>query len=265
MNVEISLSALPADDLSWSDEQKIAAQANGKIDWFLNLGIDPVSCSLTEEGVFQQRAMALMTFSKEIWPKFQDKTARIILAKSALNRNLHLSDECEWDLDRVEEPLRSKMQAMGLFSDYLHRLTSYLPEEAPVTVRIDVGPSSAKSEILVLLSKERFRHIAVDASSWVAERTSATGIVIPEDAALNPQTMQGFEELISWTEMNHGTFRAIPETLLNEEWDGIDRLAFYAPATTLSGKRKALGFAASGGKIISFGGIIGVEGEERVG
>jgi len=265
MNCVIQLSALPSDDLSWQEEQNIASKAGGKIHWSINLGIDPVSCSLTEEGIFQQRAMALTTFAKEIWPKFQAVTECVILATSALYRKIDPLDECEWDLDVVEEPLRSRMQAMGMFMEYIHRLASYLPDAVPASVQVDVRSAKNKSDVVILLSKERFRHITMDVVGWAPEQKSTIGVVIPEDAFCSPDTLRVFEELLLWVETNHGNFRAVPESLLNEEWDGIDLLIFYAPATTLLGKRKALGFAASGGKIVSYGGTIGVEGEERVG
>jgi hypothetical protein len=264
MKKEIVLSALPSDELCWEKELAIAKERNKKIDWFIDLGIDSTSCPLTDERVFQQRVMALTLFVKDVWTKFQPVTDRLILASTNLYREIDPRDECEWDFE-LEEPLRSRLKAMELFSEYLHRLASYLPDELLVAVRIDVRAAEKKSDIAILLSKERFRHMALEIVGWAPDRNSPVAIVIPEDHACSSGSINGLEEVLAWAEEKYERFRVIPEALLNEEWDGVDSLVFYAPATTLLGKRKAQGFAASGGKIVSYGGTVGIEGEERVG
>lgn|GEM_PF-1180757 len=263
MSIEIRLSALPTDDLSWAIERRIALEAieEGKtILWTIDLGLDPVVESLTDEAAFQQRAIALTTFVKKMSPISTGKCLGVVLASSDLYRKVHVRDEWEVDFEEVEEPFRSHLKAMTLFSDYLHRLASYLPEDVPVIVRIDARKASNLADVAILLSKERFRYFQIEVIGWVLQ-SGAIGCVIPEDAYCHIKTRRGLEDIFTWLGEKNESFRLVPENLLNEEWDGLNTLIVLSSATSAFGRRKIRGFAATGGQIVAFGGAIGIEGE----
>jgi hypothetical protein len=245
MTFEITLPAKTTDDLSWGPQLEAAAQAKDagkKIIWIFDLGIDPVCSCFTNSAHFSSQALALTTFTK-IYPQFAASTEKLVLASSALYRDIDPRDECE-PIDTLDEPFRTRLAAMTLFADYLHRLASFLPEE--VTIEVLIDGSGIEREIL--LSKERFRHLTVR-----KEKKQATvGCVIPNDEFCDAKTRLALSEMLAWIETQNKVYRCIPEALLNEEWSGLDTLVFFAPKMTRLGHRMAQGFIASGAQVLYF-------------
>lgn len=263
MTIEIFLSALPSDDLLWEEQRKLAELAalhGNKILWNIDLGIDPVVESLTDEAAFQQRALALTTFSKQLFPAFAEISAGIVIASSGLYRKLDPRDEWESEFALLEEPFATQLKAITVFADYLHRIASCLPDDLPVSVYIDATAAKRASDIAVLLSKERFRHICLIVTGWFPKE-GGVGCVIPEDTHCSEATMMALDDVFTWLDEEGVAFRLVSEALLNEEWNGLDCLVMLADAVSPVGKRKALGFVAAGGQIMSYGGTLGIDGE----
>ncbi len=257
--VEITLSALPKDDLVWKEECQLAMRSE-EVLWRFDFGIDPVLEPLTDESLFQQRALGLLAFVKNVYPLFAKVSKGVVLASSALYRKIDARDAYEEELPGLQEPLRSHIKAMTLFADYLHRLASFLPDELGAIVRIDVSEANNLSDIAILLSKERFRHLHLEVSGWFPQK-GTIGCVIPEDGLCEPETVQDLEELLQWLKEEEIPIRLVPQAILNEEWDGLDTLVMVARGVSAAGKRKAQGFVAAGGEIISYGGKTGIDGE----
>jgi hypothetical protein len=51
------------------------------------------------------------------------------------------------------------------------------------------------------------------------------------------------------------SFKPVYESLLTEQWDGLDEIYVLSEALTPQGKRKLLGFEAAGGKVNYLGPI----------
>jgi hypothetical protein len=243
--IKIILPAKCGDELSWEkelQEAKAAKESAKKILWIFDLGIDPVRCSLTDEAIFASQALALLTFSK-LFPQYADSTIGVVIAKSALFRELDEKDDCE-KLDHLDEPFKTHLSAMTLFADYLHRLASFLPDE----LRIIVSIEGEGDEREILLSKERFRHIEVKEE----EQDATVGCVLPIDELCDAKTRKELKEMFLWLKQQKIAFRCIPEALLNEEWAGLETLIFLAPSITKLGQRMAQGFIAAGGRVQYF-------------
>jgi len=243
--ISILLPAKSGDDLSWGQELQMARAAQEseeKILWVFDLGIDPVCSSLTDEALFAKQVLALITFSK-LYPQFAASTIGIVLAKSSLYREIDEKDECE-AIEHLDEPFKTQLSAMTLFADYLHRLASFLPED--VRIIVDIEEEGADQEIL--LSKERFRHIEVRK----VNEEAIVGCVIPSDEFCDAKTRDGLKQMFSWFKLQDLPFRCIPEAMLNEEWMGLEKLVFFAPAMTKLGQRMAQGFIAAGGNVEYF-------------
>lgn len=263
MTTEIFLPALAENDLDWKDELALArkvVEEGGKILWQMDLGIDTVLEPMTDEAIFQQRALALTTFSKVVFPLFAEKSAGIVIASSELYRSIARQDEWEDDFEGLEEPFRTHLKAMTVFADYVHRLASFLPDELQAIVRIDAQSATDLGDIAFLLSKERFRHLSLEVSGWFPQE-GTLGFVIPEDMHYGKRALEEVNEVFSWLQEKNIKFRLLPEMLLNEEWNGLNTLIMMGSFVSPVGKRKARGFVAAGGDIISYGVGIGIDGE----
>lgn len=79
-------------------------------------------------------------------------------------------------------------------------------------------------------------------------------ILYPQDEAL-----EEIDRVIS--ELQGKCFRMLPESLLDQEWEGIDDLIVFSSSLKERGRRKLMGFCAAGGRVVHVGASIGVDHE----
>lgn len=236
-------------DLDWESQVEKAKNEAGPLYWALDFGgkFDP------HDPLFYSSAvLAVEEFSKTVWPHFEERTAGVVLYNGGANflESLVFSERAEVLFEefvsqfpeRFDRGHLEQLFAANLLSDLLHRLASFLPEEVKAICRIDASLVSDKAKFLHLICKRRFEHLHLEISG-MDFKDSSTGISLPLDERLDPAA---FVQLNALLEKG---FRLIPEELLNENWDGLDRVIALRSYTSEWGMRMLHGFEAAGGEI----------------
>ncbi len=262
--------ALPAglkDDLHWEKEEalaKAALEKGEKIFWLIDFKFDSFKIALSDTSYFLTFSLALEHFTKTLWPLFKESTLGICIYKGDLQFSLKfLFDDLEqqnfkeWVSDLGKDgsitPFHYHLFCAGVFGEYLDRLISFLPDTAPLFALFDTsGEDPAKTAFL--LSKERFSHVEQE----LGEKASIA-ICLPSDHFICSDLLMLLEDVIDAIDVK---YRVIPESLLTEEWNGVETLFVFSSYLSSQGIRKLKGFEASGGKVITVGEALGLEGEE---
>ena len=202
-------------DLDWNLDE--AREAEGVL-WELDFDF------MWDQAAFNSYILALDQFAK-VWKEFSERSKGVILYRGSLDIIRGI------DADPVE--------AATIFGDLLHRLASFLPDEAKPYCLFDHS-SLGKARTAQLLSKARFSHLHLS----LEENTSTRGILLPSDEACTPEILAKLERLMDQI----GPHRMIPETMFNEMWDGLDEIYVIEEAVSLQGERHLKGFIAAGGE-----------------
>lgn len=263
----IILPAQPHSDLNWTNQIKEAESSSQKIIWEFDLGLDAPYFPLEDELRFQTLTMALSKFSKEIWPLFQEKTEAAILYRGPADFTpfFSWSERQEgnfetWKEDRPngDEAHLRRLFCAEAFIAYFQMLAHRLPDELTLILQLDAGTSGTLAERLHLLSPERFDHFQLEIKGLPDDSHASLGICFPEEGECDRNVLQRLDTVI---EQIKTPFKAIPEALLTERWDGIDYLYVLSDAVSSRGKRKLMGFCAAGGIVILDGPSLGLPSE----
>lgn len=151
--------------------------------------------------------------------------------------------------ERMEEMgIKNKeLFSAHILSEYLHRLAAPLPDPMEPYVQVDISRMSAK--LTLLLCKRRFEYfhlLFTNKELPLISPQAQVGVALPEDDKFD---VNRFEEFFARLETNGVAFRAIPEELLNEHWEGIDLLYIDAEKIGERGRRMLCGFEAAGGEV----------------
>ena len=212
----IVLPAGLSSDLTWNlDEAKDADE----ILWELDFAF------IYDQAAFNSYILALDQFT-QVWKAFEDHSKGVVLYRGSL--------------DIFKKITEDDVEAANIFGDLLHRLASFLPDVA-IPYCLFEHSSYSKARTAQLLSKVRFCHIELS----LDENTSSKGILLPSDEACTPEVLAKLETLMDKV----GPHRMIPETRLNEMWDGLDEIYVIEEALSLQGERHLKGFIAAGGII----------------
>jgi hypothetical protein len=209
----ILLDASLASDLTWD-----LSDVNGQILWELRFDF------VFDQAAFNAYILAIDQFAK-VWQQFKDCSKGVVLYRGSLDILKKI------DADEVE--------AANIFGELLHRLASFLPDEAAPYAFFEHS-SFGKAHTAQLLSKARFCHLNLS----LEENTSSKGILLPSDEACTSEILSKLERLMEKV----GPHRMIPETRLNEMWDGLDTIYVIEEAVSTQGERHLKGFLAAGGE-----------------
>ena len=213
--ITIVLPAGLSSDLTWDLTQAKDAE---QILWELDFDFT------FDQAAFNSYILALDQFTK-VWKEFSDRSKGVVLYRGSLDI-----------LRKIDE---EEVEAATIFGDLLHRLASFLPDEA-TPYCLFTHSSFGKARTAQLLSKVRFCHIQLS----LEENKSTKGILLPSDDACTPEILAKLESLMEKV----GPHRMIPETRLNEMWDGLDEIYVIEEAVSLQGERHLKGFIAAGGE-----------------
>lgn len=235
---------------------KLLARPQDTLDWQIEgipsvfefeLGLAEPYFPLDDELHFQSLAAALTHFTKEVWPRFPDSKAILYRGKADFSPFFKWSEAQEknyqtWKQQRPEgrETHLKRLFCAEAFVNYFQMLAHRLPDELPLTLIVDPADTGTLAETLHLLSPERFEHFHLESG---LHYDANIGVCFPPDEACTVEVLQELEGLMK--KLPH--FRPVYETLLTEQWDGLDEI--YVVKVTEQGKRKMLGFEAAGGKI----------------
>lgn len=211
----ITLPAGPSSNLDWDPTLKGT--------YYLDFGwktLDPF-----DTAAFNARMLAVEEFTK----RFRH-AKKVVLAK--------ITGELSTFLKSSE---KNELFCAELFSEYLHRLASALPDEAEPMILVETAGNFAA--MVLIYCKRRFEHFKL-ITDLPIEGNQNVIISLPQDQLYDPAV---FVPLYNSLE----NFKCIPEELLNEHWEGVDAIIVDPESLGPSGKRMLYGFEAAGGCIIS--------------
>ncbi len=218
-----------ASDLSW----EIDPDPEGK--YTLDFGWNKINP--LDEAAFHRDYFAVEAFSKA-FPDAQ----QVVMAHLDGDFASLIEPTETLELQREEEGLPLQIFCAQLFSDYLHRLASALPEEAIPAVVVDPKKGSDRALLILLFSRRRFEHFQVlfEGDPLPIEGEASTVISLPQDDRFDPSF---FGSLLQ----GEGSVKCIPEEFLNEHWDEVSEIVYDPQTLGELGERMLLGFEAAGG------------------
>lgn len=237
--------------LDWKTQIEEAEASKQPIRWEFDLGLTDPFFPLEEELRFQALALSLKTFSEEVWPRFQEKTQGAVLYRGSadFSRFFLWSDRQEanfeeWKEDRpvCSEEHMKRLFCAEAFAAYFQMLAHKLPDELNVILCLKKEPAGTRAETEHLYSPERFEHFQIEMEGDARE--ARVGVCFPEECG-----QKELEVLDAWMEQLREPARAVPESLLTENWDGLDLLYVLEGRMSERGKRKLKGFQAAGGVV----------------
>lgn len=232
----VILPASISSELNWRcqiDEMK-ALEEPFLISLDFGFGLSPFF--LNDQTVFQTLILTIDQFSKEVWPLIKDRCRGLVLYQGPLHLLSGLT---------IAEGELTLVEAATVFGDYLHRLASFLPDEATPYCLFEHDASLTAGERAHLLSSERFAHLNLSLNP----SNSAIGVLLPPDELCSVDIIQKLDQLLT----QRIDLRVIPESRLNELWNGLDELIVIEGAISKQGRRQILGFEAAGGVVKKFG------------
>lgn len=244
----MKLSLRPFDDLQWKIEGSPSV-------FEFDLGLHEPYFPLEDELHFQALAAGLAHFGQEVWPRFPQAKAILYRGSADFSRFFCWSEGQEanyasWKEERAEAPEThlKRLFCAEAFVHYFQMLAHRLPDELPLKLILQVGETESMAETLHLLSPERFEHFELE-TGLVFD--SNVGICFPRDEKCGEDALKKIEALIGQVL----SFRPVYETLLTEQWDGLDEILVLPEYLTEQGERKLRGFEAAGGRVIRGRGI----------
>jgi hypothetical protein len=288
--VRIPLSAALHDDLNWSQAIKQADQCvkeDKLIFWDIDFHLPHIS--RYDTSAFFAHGRALEELTRQV-TAFAPHTFGICLYQGSLDLTA-LFRFSEWDesfyewLDelmesscrdhelRVSRDKESsshyyRLFCMQSFTDYFHRLISFLPDNLLTFALFDTKSILSKAACAQLLSKERLGHLQAGYTTsdgiklqisgipcgYLGEKESqdidfslpTTALCLPCDSFCDRKTLHRLDQ---WIDSTSHPFRILCEEKLTEEWEGVDRLILPSPLSP-QGKRKLQGFLAAGGEVV---------------
>lgn len=239
----ITLPADPASSLDWgplSEEKGI---------FYLDFGwktIDPF-----DTAAFNSHLLAVMEFSRQ----FPD-AKKVVLAKTTGQFSQVLAPTEKMEQRSQESGLQHELFCAKLFSEYLHRLASALPDETIPVIMVEIADQNAIADLMLLFCKRRFEHFELSFSNITLPIEGNRNMIIslPQDTLYQPSLY-----LPLFTSLSD--YKCIPEELLNEHWDEVEAIIVDPETLGPSGRRMLYGFEAAGGLIVSMRGPLGFSNE----
>jgi hypothetical protein len=257
------LNATQKNSLEWphlEEELEEIIQSGLKISFELDFGLDPDTYNFHDSIGFFSLSIAIEQFNKRVREKYLDKMGPICLyrgrgdfSKDILrHQGLFLAYQ-EWlgDLDKGdqfgEETL--KVFSIKILMEYLHRLSSALPEEVLHYVLLDLRDIESPLLFREMLSEEYFPYIQpVVTAQFSLSREPTLGIILP-----NRGDRKFLNSLLSLLDINEISYKTFPEHLMVEQWGGLDEILLMSDSVSDEGIRMLKGFAAADGKIVTAG------------
>lgn len=279
---EISLDGTLHSSLDWSEQRKAVENAE-RVLWHLDLGLfSRLPQSLSSLSQYHSLKLSLEHFCNTLWKDFQEKTVGICFYKGSadFSRDFPWDDEQEknlrvWlergfgdvgvlfeelgvEVKSFQEMTHHKLLSHPILSlycrdvagEYLDLLAGYLPENLEPYICLDTEGIEDPLQIALLTTKERYPHLKmiIDGKE---EMEASVGICLPAMDMIRPCVYKDFPEIIKKLNDEGISYRLIPEALLTSEWHGLDILYVSPETISPQGKRKLLGFQATGGTVRS--------------
>ncbi len=242
----LKLAARPQDDLHWV--------VQGDVQCFeFDLGLNDPYFPIEDEFYFNACANALTHFTKEIWPQFPK--AKAILYRGSADFSAHFLwsegqsahfEAWKSEMGKCDEMHLKRLFCAAVFVNYFQMLASKLPDELLIELVLDTKNCGTLAETLHLLSPDRFDHFSLNTP---VHFESNIGVCFPIDGQISQKNLGAIDEQLRALP----SFRAVYETHLSEQWDGLDAIYVIEETLTERGKRILKGFQAAGGEVRFFG------------
>lgn len=229
MQIRVDLS--PTSSLKWNAE---SLRGHSNILWELDCGLfDSLKMPIDDPAQFLTLELALKHFRKTLFPVFESVSSGAILYKGPL----------------VDE---AKI-------DYLKLLLARLPEDLPAFLIFEV---KGEANLLRETMRDRFSPFRVALTQlpplqqpfyiWNGRELITPEPLSSTDALCLPTyDAERAWELLEKCLPTLPLMRAIPQGLLGEEWEGVERLFVIEEGLSAQTRRKLRGFEAAGGVVES--------------
>ena len=291
-------------DFCWESAFVLAEKAlelDKWILWDLDFKFQEKRIFLQDTSSFFSCGIAIEEFTEKLWIPFEKRSLGVCLFRGGVDFARYFIWTEEHELLYLEkskdsaflksdpelETVGRKLFAADVFSEYLHRLSSFLPENALPFSLLDVSSIESRAILSVLLSKERFQHLLLALKKsklplgclnweeggcfggWIgsgapyfsAVHEVKLGVCIPLEENMSKELLDQLEDVFVKLDQMQVPYRVISELYLNESWDGLDELIVFGAAVSRQGFRKLKGFLAAGGKVVYADDPLGLESE----
>lgn len=279
-------------------EQTKEVLAKGKwVVWELQLGCDQGECFLEDSAHFFSMVMLIEGFVEHVWRPFGCNSLGVILYRGGVDFSqffLWTEQQERWYEEKQSEypalqdkNLLRRLFEIDVFSDYMHRLASFLPEEAVIYCLFDVFAVRSTAVLAYMLGSGRFRYVTLalkgakiplgvlaweegaGLGGWIGRRgpyfatiaTVSTAVCLPVAEFLSEELLQVLDNVLDRLVQCGVPFRMVEESQMHEEWDEVEDLVVLTAYLSAQGRRKLMGFSIAGGRILYVGEKTGV-GEE---
>ena len=247
----VSVPAGLSEDLRWQGPLERATEISNegkKILWEFDFG----KFSYRDPAAFQSFTLAVEEFVKRLYPLFEEQTAGVILCQAdgsyvdrfPISEWGDVFEEWKEGKPTLDFVAQYRIFCTQMLAEYLHRLASFLPETLTVFALFDLKGICPGLQ-MQLLSKERFEHIEL--SLDLLSELPQLGICLPPDSLFDQVALEELEGVVGELIEKKIPFRGVPESKLNELWNGLDQLIVFPSFLSVQGKRKLAGFVAAGG------------------
>lgn len=153
--------------------------------------------------------------------------------------------------------------------EYLHILRANLPDEMPLSIKLDAKGITDPLFHARLTNREHYQPFILNLMNSeicqvdliIEGKKSNIAVCLPEITTLKQSAYSGLREALDYFIEKNIPYRLIPESFLISEWDLVDYLFVSPNSLKKEGVRKLQGFAAAGGIVVTLGQKIGVPGE----
>lgn len=262
----IHLEAHQKSDLRWPYLERELTESlaiGGPLSFEFDFQMDGDSYNFFDQIGFFSLSIAIAEFNKRIAPQCHDRICEICLyrgdgdfSKAILRHKGMFEAFHEWRSEVFGsaplDPHQLRLFSIKILMEYLHRLSSSLPEDASLNVVLDLSKIGRPSQLSELLSLEFYPCIRPIVNSvWpIYEEMASIGLILP------PIGSGHYEELdqVMTTLYQRGLpFRMIPEPLMIEQWHEIDDLIVFSNLVSKEGVRMLRGFNAASGNVVVVG------------
>lgn len=288
--LNIYIDARPTSCLAWESletEIETALKLGAKLVFEIDLGFSEDRVHLRDPASFFSRGIGISQFEERVYKRYKEEISAIILYRGKglfqLDEALRV-DFLEWakDLFGVEEPTQQMLRlfSMELFMQYLHRVSASLIDDVPLVALFDFADCLRPSYQAELLSQSFFPYILPGVKNallsfkgfgWegfgnlgyighkailpVEKEAPTLGIVMPEMGAM-PYDL--FDEIIACLHEKNISYCIFPESLITDNWHGLDHILVFSESVTSEGRRMLQGFNAAAGQVITVGDSLGL-------
>lgn len=291
-------------DFKWEEATALAEKGVelGKwILWELDFHLQEDRIFLQDTSTFYSCGIAVEEFVKTLAAPFSEHTLSVSLFRGGVDfakyflwteeHERHYLEKQKESLFLGSDPsldsIGRKLFAADVFSEYLHRIASFLPDTLVPCCFLDASSVENSAFLALLLSRERFQHLLLalkhanlplgclnweDGRSfggWVgrgapyfaAVHDVTLGVCVPLEDNMTKDLMDCLSKVFAQLDKMEVSYRVISELYLSESWDGIDELVVLSAGLSAQGIRKLKGFLAAGGKVVYADAPTGLESE----